>query len=605
MMLSVNRLALIALTAGLLVLGPSGVAAAETTVSGERDTNAPLVIDPSSDPTDPLTTSLSYMPGLPQLIRIQRMPVTKTIQQVTIGDLSRGDTCTSNPKLQLYVHEFASGNFMQGNQLSYSTVHPEVGPQPSKITWTLPPTTLRAGRAYSFRVQYRDEPPGCTDLNQTTWAHNEPQVEGGPVACNGSLQFAADSSGYGPRFWHVHGQADEPAGTLCDTSDFDPVLPTGWLVVRPDGNLQRGSRTPEYDADPQYNVCRDTSPINPVDHGALETYSNSVPNTQLHTWVCRWPQFAAPGDETSDGWYYAVPWRQQRDGEPRDMYLKLDTIDYDALLQLHGPHLIFDRDDNYRADSAAVHADSPWTVLFNSYGTATGPPWLDDLDATYYGTGTAADSDLLDRYPSGVDAAREQYGYMRTSHPGFYNRTYGRATADADGNVVLQYWLFYFHQEPIDGGPTLTFGEHQGDWELVTVRLDSESLTPDRAFYAQHGSNGQSCAWGHVGHSFTSYNPDVYVAQTTHASYFSTGVLGHPRPDTFPQDIADGDGDTLLPGVTVITNEEPGWVSWPGRWGGSEPDPDGSTAQSPPGPAFQTQWEDHDDWAANLDDACD
>jgi len=90
-----------ALCASALFLPPSAEAA--TVVSGDLDTNAPLELDPGPNGTDPLTAPL-LMSASPEVVRIQRMPVTKRIQRVTIGDVARGAACTSNPQLRLWVN---------------------------------------------------------------------------------------------------------------------------------------------------------------------------------------------------------------------------------------------------------------------------------------------------------------------------------------------------------------------------------------------------------------------------------------------------------------------------------------------------------------------
>jgi hypothetical protein len=76
---------------GLLVVvvalfGLAAPAGAVTTVSGDGDSNAPLVIDPSSDPTDALTLEM-WLAGGKTVAFLQRMPVTKVIDEVTIGDI--------------------------------------------------------------------------------------------------------------------------------------------------------------------------------------------------------------------------------------------------------------------------------------------------------------------------------------------------------------------------------------------------------------------------------------------------------------------------------------------------------------------------------------
>ena len=62
------------------------------------------------------------------------------------------------------------------------------------------------------------------------------------------------------------------------------------------------------------------------------------------------------------------------------------------------------------------------------------------------------------------------------------------ARAD-DGGWWLQYWFFYL----FNNKAFLGFGLHEGDWEMVQVRLGSDEQPQEMAF-AQH-THGQRCAW--------------------------------------------------------------------------------------------------------------
>lgn len=83
-----------------LVLGVSPARAA-TIVSGDRDTNAPLVIDPSVGASGARTFA---RPVAGSFAFIQRMPVTKRVTRVTLGDLGR-DPASCDTELRLYVRE--------------------------------------------------------------------------------------------------------------------------------------------------------------------------------------------------------------------------------------------------------------------------------------------------------------------------------------------------------------------------------------------------------------------------------------------------------------------------------------------------------------------
>jgi hypothetical protein len=518
------------------------------------------------------------MSPAPHLVRIQRMPVTKVIERVTIGDLSRGAACTSNPRVRLWVVEYAEGDFGDPDELSSSAVNPELGPEPAKVSWVIPPTTLRADRAYAFRVAYVGAPTGCSQMNQTTWAHNEAQVEGGPAVCNSGSPLGTASSPHF-RFWHVSGESDLPAGSYCASANFEASMPTGWLARRPGGGLRTASRIPQYDGQQQYHACQaSTGQFNPYLYGATELYWRPVPNSSMHSWVCRWPQYAAPGDRPPHGWYYAVPWRSERNGAPRDMYLKLETIDYDALIERYRPQLRYHFAEAYRADSAWI-------------ATLPLPPFPGDPDRSNNlerenGAILAAADPLLgypplsldglpardapggDLYPSGepaldsdrLDFRNETYqddAAAMHANSGLANRIYARATQDAEGKLWLQYWFFYYYNDVIG------FGAHEADWEMIQVGLNS-ALTPDVATYAQH-SGAQSCTWDRVpkyaGPSGTA--PVVFVRIGAHASEF--------YPSLVESYAAESGSERVRPVIeTQMGNLGPGWANWRGRWGGSD-----------------------------------
>ncbi len=72
--------------------------------------------------------------------------------------------------------------------------------------------------------------------------------------------------------------------------------------------------------------------------------------------------------------------------------------------------------------------------------------------------------------------------------------SYGRAVRAAGGGRWLQYWRWHEHNKQDRG--ILRTGRHEGDWELVQVRVD-RAEQPVEAVYAQH-SGGERCGWPEV-----------------------------------------------------------------------------------------------------------
>jgi hypothetical protein len=269
----------------------------------------------------------------------------------------------------------------------------------------------------------------------------------------------------------------------------------------------------------------------------------------------------------------------------------------DPLLLEYAPELRYAAVENYRADSPAEMTDN-----FNNYytnklqagdqsviaaanparldppGNQQVPPLsLDFLDTTYPGTSLVANAadhiDELDNTGSVPADAQPIDSQRMHALPQYANRTYGQMWPDAGtGEKILQYWLFYYYNSKAD--PTINIGLHEGDWEMVQIRVASDG-SPIDARYAQH-REGERCEWSRVQKSEAGH-PVVYVAVDSHASYFTPG--DHDYLSGIETDWAPGDDLVRVVPEVVDTSGNPGWVRWPGIWGGSE--------ASPQGPRFQ------------------
>ena len=58
---------------------------------------------------------------------------------------------------------------------------------------------------------------------------------------------------------------------------------------------------------------------------------------------------------------------------------------------------------------------------------------------------------------------------------------YGHAVSDGDDDLWLQYWFFYFYNDYNLIGKFLQAGLHEGDWEMIQIRLDGRARPTSRS----------------------------------------------------------------------------------------------------------------------------
>lgn len=264
---------------------------------------------------------------------------------------------------------------------------------------------------------------------------------------------------------------------------------------------------------------------------------------------------------------------------------------HDDLLQRFQPVLRYDSNEQFFADSAVQYMVTPGCQLRrkrteqgNGAVIASAPPnagepalALDFLGPTTYADGSAVlEGDLLGL--PGRDY-RDRYRRLRIAHPELKNVVYGHAV-EANGRLWLQYWLWYFYN---DYQLSFALGTHEGDWEMVQLRMELAADHPDIAIYAQH-RYGEMRAWEQV--ETLGERPVVYVARGSHASYFEAGF--HQTEAWY--DLADGKRRMKTrPALEILETESPAWTRWPGRWGDTLPR-NGVESNSPTGPGAKKQW---------------
>src|SRR5262245_60383767 len=274
----------------------------------------------------------------------------------------------------------------------------------------------------------------------------------------------------------------------------------------------------------------------------------------------------------------------------------MSSPDVAALLQRYRPVIHYDSPESFYADPVAIMTDrvTPGSGQALRCNTLKDPAGkviaaaqprakqaqldLAFLRLKYVIGGTAQHDDYLDA------TGRDYVADARRMHalPQYRNQIYGHGVPDEEGRLWLQYWFFYYYNNKA----FLGIGLHEGDWELMQIRLDRENK-PNVLTYSQH-REGSRASWASVERAITPDGPVpvVFPARGSHACYFWPGI--HKEAPVVP-DYNDAKGPRIRPDVVVISDNSPRWVRWPGRWG-STPRRNFLESDSPSGPMRHGQW---------------
>jgi hypothetical protein len=254
-----------------------------------------------------------------------------------------------------------------------------------------------------------------------------------------------------------------------------------------------------------------------------------------------------------------------------------------VLLERHKPRLVYDSQEAYFADSAAVFTDAPTITLRRADGAPIATP--PKLSLAYLGPTTYADATKVIKDDVLGDSTRNYASNataIRNRDPRYRDRVYGHARKDSKGRLWLQYWLFYYYNDYNLVGRLIGGGRHEGDWELVQLRL-GEDERPQLAVYTQH-KTAEARPWSAVPRTNT--HPHVFVARGSHANYFAKG--SHFTGTWFDQ--ADGKGPTVDPTLEIVGDREPAWLLWPGQWGDTKEGFLPLDSRSPNSPGRRAHW---------------
>lgn len=295
-----------------------------------------------------------------------------------------------------------------------------------------------------------------------------------------------------------------------------------------------------------------------------------------------------------------------------------------SILDRFAPEVRLHPDDNHRPASVDFYLER----VVMTYGkdmhvlspaTSTGVTTANIDKFTYQGRSsgdaiTGAEFRLKQRDDANVDRHTTRCGYNVESIdvPCYVHVNSARKAA---GVFDLQYLMFYPYNGPTSD--TGDYGGHEGDWEMVVVRIErvGDDYRLLAVNYLAHGNH----AWyypAEAGRSDRRFavnadgRPIVYSAKGSHASYTASG-----KRDGDTQYSTDRTGNGPIwrtwHNVVRIVDDETGealpghgWVGYAGRWGGfrhrdlsdvttdlgqSAVDEDG-----PRNPPYTDQWRTHE-----------
>ena len=267
----------------------------------------------------------------------------------------------------------------------------------------------------------------------------------------------------------------------------------------------------------------------------------------------------------------------------------------EQLLRLHKPVLKYDSHECYFADSAAEWTDNRANRLQQAGGrvlaAAVPADGEQQLSLAYLGPAQYAGSEEKAVESDVISDGEGDYAKQAArlhEEDKYRNRIYGHATVDSEGRTWLQYWFFYFYNDFNLFGELFGAGRHEGDWEMIQLRLD-DGGSPDYAAYAQH-KHAEVRRWDQVDLAPGATRPIVYVARGSHASYFEPGL--HSTGDWF--EWADGKRRSPRLQLEIVEDGQPEWqwLLWPGHWGDTKPGVLPFDDDSPVGPGAHPQWQD-------------
>jgi len=180
-----------------------------------------------------------------------------------------------------------------------------------------------------------------------------------------------------------------------------------------------------------------------------------------------------------------------------------------------------------------------------------------------------------------------------THHPTVYYRVL--RDVSQENPLSVQYWFFYFFNDWLTVWPIID-ADHPGDWETITVFLNSNAQPVEATYSTHYEANRHS--WNDIDieddeniQSVGLLNPKVFVSNGGHGSYNHSGdtpYLGATDNHLGDREILFPDGIQAslvgtpysLVNLSTLEDNNDSWIHFRGRWGNKN--------NAPHGPVFRT-----------------
>lgn len=178
-----------------------------------------------------------------------------------------------------------------------------------------------------------------------------------------------------------------------------------------------------------------------------------------------------------------------------------------------------------------------------------------------------------------------------------------RAPAHHPYMYDIQYYFPYTFSGGL--GSPIPYGEHEGDWEHISIRVNSDGQTIHSVYFAAHDDEGRwyyQTAGAVQGYNLISGRPLVYSAKSSHASYPWAGVWDRDwnnvdfiLPDDHTADggaVWDCRNNVINLGEKRFPRHGFSWLQFSGQWGDCDYDVEDPISPhcGPYGPAYQKAW---------------